>query len=78
MSPRLLRRWSASQAEGNAGQRALHMALFTLSKMAQGGIYDHLGGGFSRYSVDDRWMIPHFEKMLYDNGPLLELCANGA
>jgi uncharacterized protein len=71
----LLRRWSASQAEGNAGQRALHMALFTLSKMAQGGIYDHLGGGFCRYSVDDRWMIPHFEKMLYDNGPLLELCA---
>ena len=52
---------------------ALEIALFTLRKMAQGGIYDQLGGGFSRYSVDQRWMIPHFEKMLYDNGPLLRL-----
>ncbi len=43
--------------------------------MAAGGIYDHLGGGFSRYSVDQYWMIPHFEKMLYDNGPLLALYA---
>src|SRR5271169_7218706 len=41
--------------------------------MAEGGIYDQLGGGFCRYSVDERWMIPHFEKMLYDNGPLLRL-----
>ena len=49
------------------------MAKFTLSKMSQGGIYDHLGGGFYRYSVDEQWMIPHFEKMLYDNGPLLAL-----
>src|SRR5262249_12209022 len=38
-----------------------------------GGIYDHLGGGFSRYSVDERWLVPHFEKMLYDNAQLLEL-----
>ena len=44
--------------------------------MSEGGIYDHLGGGFSRYSVDQQWMIPHFEKMLYDNGPLLRLCAD--
>ncbi len=51
------------------------MALFTLEKMALGGIHDQLGGGFCRYSVDDRWMIPHFEKMLYDNGPLLALYA---
>jgi uncharacterized protein len=52
---------------------ARQMALFTLRKMAEGGIYDQLGGGFCRYSVDQRWMIPHFEKMLYDNGPLLRL-----
>jgi hypothetical protein len=43
--------------------------------MSAGGIYDHLGGGFSRYSVDDRWLVPHFEKMLYDNAQLLELLA---
>ncbi len=51
-------------------------ALFTLRKMAEGGIFDQLGGGFCRYSVDERWMIPHFEKMLYDNGPLLALYAD--
>ena len=43
--------------------------------MCEGGIYDHLGGGFSRYSVDERWLVPHFEKMLYDNAQLLELLA---
>lgn len=42
----------------------------TLDKMAAGGIYDHLGGGFARYSVDDKWLVPHFEKMLYDNSLL--------
>lgn len=52
---------------------ALRMPVFTLEKMARGGIYDQLGGGFCRYSVDQEWMIPHFEKMLYDNGPLLGL-----
>ena len=57
---------------------ALHAALFTLRKMAEGGLYDQLGGGFCRYSVDDYWMIPHFEKMLYDNGPLLALYAEAA
>ena len=56
-----------------AGDR--EMALFTLRKMGRGGIYDQIGGGFARYSVDDRWEIPHFEKMLYDNGPLLGLYA---
>jgi uncharacterized protein YyaL (SSP411 family) len=51
----------------------LDIAHTTLAHMAEGGIYDHLGGGFARYSVDDTWTIPHFEKMLYDNGPLLAL-----
>jgi hypothetical protein len=49
----------------------------TLEPMCEGGIYDHLGGGFSRYSVDERWLVPHFEKMLYDNAQLLELLALG-
>lgn len=49
----------------------------TLRKMALGGIYDQLGGGFSRYSVDDIWKVPHFEKMLYDNGQLLSVYAKG-
>jgi uncharacterized protein YyaL (SSP411 family) len=48
----------------------------TLRRMCEGGIYDQLGGGFCRYSVDAQWMIPHFEKMLYDNGPLLQLLAD--
>ena len=56
--------------------KALDMAYFTLEKMAEGGIYDQVGGGFCRYSVDAHWRIPHFEKMLYDNGPLLALYAN--
>ena len=47
----------------------------TLHHICEGGIYDHLGGGFSRYSVDERWLVPHFEKMLYDNAQLLELLA---
>jgi len=47
----------------------------TLDHICDGGIYDHLGGGFSRYSVDERWLVPHFEKMLYDNAQLLELLA---
>jgi uncharacterized protein YyaL (SSP411 family) len=57
---------------------ARHMASLTLTRMAEGGIYDQLGGGFSRYSVDDAWMIPHFEKMLYDNGQLLGAYAAAA
>ena len=47
----------------------------TLERMSEGGIYDHLGGGFSRYSVDEKWLVPHLEKMLYDNAQLLELLA---
>ena len=55
---------------------ALERATFTLRKMAMGGIYDQVGGGFARYSVDATWTIPHFEKMLYDNGWLLRLYAD--
>ena len=54
----------------------VEMAHTTLKRMCEGGIYDQLGGGFCRYSVDAQWMIPHFEKMLYDNGPLLALLAD--
>ena len=54
-------------------QNALDQALLTLNRMAEGGIYDQIGGGFARYSVDDQWFAPHFEKMLYDNGQLLSL-----
>ena len=56
--------------------QARDMALFSLRKMASGGVVDQLGGGFCRYSVDAQWAIPHFEKMLYDNGPLLHLYAD--
>ncbi len=59
----------------NDDQTAREMALNTLEQMANGGINDQLGGGFCRYSVDAQWMIPHFEKMLYDNGQLLALYA---
>jgi uncharacterized protein len=55
-----------------AGHHALHLML---ERMSQGGIYDHLGGGFARYSTDAVWLVPHFEKMLYDNAQLLELLA---
>ena len=55
---------------------AADMARLTLTRMCEGGIYDQLGGGFCRYSVDAEWQIPHFEKMLYDNGPLLQLLAD--
>ena len=50
---------------------ALHQALLSLDKMAQGGMYDHMGGGFARYSTDREWLVPHFEKMLYDNALLV-------
>ncbi len=66
----LLRGWRRS---GNAALRSA--AMLTLERMALGGIYDQLGGGFHRYSVDERWLVPHFEKMLYDNAQLLHLYA---
>ncbi len=72
---RLLRHWRASTLEAEPDIDALFMVSLTLTRMAEGGIYDQLGGGFCRYSVDRYWQIPHFEKMLYDNGPLLALYA---
>ncbi len=74
----LLRRWHASSAAPEPDLEALHMAMLTLRRMAEGGIDDQLGGGFCRYSVDEQWMIPHFEKMLYDNGALLAVYADAA
>lgn len=62
----LLRYWKKTSSK-----EGLEMVELTLEKMANGGIYDHLGGGFHRYSVDDRWLVPHFEKMLYDNALLV-------
>ena len=58
-------------AARTGSKEARHAAVFTLDAMARGGMYDHLGGGFHRYSVDERWVVPHFEKMLYDNAGLL-------
>ena len=66
-----LRHYSRSKNE-----RFLEMAVHTLNKMARGGIYDHLGGGFHRYSVDAKWLVPHFEKMLYDNAQLVRVYAH--
>jgi uncharacterized protein YyaL (SSP411 family) len=63
---RLLLRWHRRSHEA----RALEMATFTLERMAAGGLMDQVGGGFHRYSVDERWLVPHFEKMLYDNALL--------
>ena len=74
----LLRRWHASSRSSEPDDAALHMATLTLRRMADGGINDQLGGGFCRYSVDERWMIPHFEKMLYDNAALLAAYAQAA
>lgn len=54
----------------------LNALTLTLDRMARGGIFDHLGGGFSRYSVDEQWAVPHFEKMLYDNAQLIKLYAD--
>ncbi len=65
--------WRAGLRSGDA--RFFETVEHSLERMCEGGIYDHLGGGFSRYSVDERWLVPHFEKMLYDNAQLLELLA---
>ena len=58
-------------ADRHQDEKALSMAMHTLKRMADGGMYDQLGGGFARYSVDREWLIPHFEKMLYDQGCLI-------
>jgi len=74
----LLRTWRASADQDPPDLQALYMATLTLTRMAEGGLFDQLGGGFCRYSVDAYWMIPHFEKMLYDNGQLLAVGAQAA
>ena len=64
------------RAGGGCGARSYRSAVrLTLAHMSEGGIYDHLGGGYARYSTDERWLAPHFEKMLYDNAQILELLA---
>jgi uncharacterized protein YyaL (SSP411 family) len=65
--------WRAGARTGD--DRFFITTTLTLTQMSQGGIYDHLGGGYARYSVDDRWLVPHFEKMLYDNAQILDLLA---
>ncbi len=67
----LFRIYAREGAESRDGSHARDMALFTLKKMAEGGMHDHIGGGFHRYSVDRFWHIPHFEKMLYDQAQLV-------
>ena len=63
--------WRADKRSGTSGCR--DAVLLTLDRMCQGGIYDHLGGGFARYSTDAQWLVPHFEKMLYDNAQMLDV-----
>src|SRR5437899_2401911 len=70
VSLNFLARFYARDPKGESGKHALEMDLFTLRKMAAGGMHDHLGGGFHRYSVDRYWHVPHFEKMLYDQAQL--------
>jgi uncharacterized protein len=72
----LLREWRAGADSDTPDLHALYMSGLTLRRMGDGGINDQLAGGFCRYSVDEYWMIPHFEKMLYDNGSLLAVYAD--
>src|SRR6266404_2534499 len=65
--------WRAWLRSGRASTRLFDAVTVTLDRMCQGGIYDHLGGGFARYATDSEWLIPHFEKMLYDNAQLIDL-----
>ena len=67
--------WRSAVNRGNAQAREAFTV--TLEKMARGGVYDQLAGGFHRYSVDERWVVPHFEKMLYDNTELLRNYVHG-
>ncbi|MFO0453787.1 MAG: thioredoxin domain-containing protein [Pseudomonadota bacterium] len=75
---RLLRHWHSTASADLPDLEALWAATLTLTRMAEGGLYDHVGGGFARYSTDRWWMIPHFEKMASDNGRLLALYADAA
>jgi len=67
-----------TMAERSGDERLADAVTLTLTHVSQGGIYDHLGGGFARYSVDHLWLVPHFEKMLYDNAQLVSLLARVA
>jgi uncharacterized protein len=67
--PQFLLRWAVRHND----KEAIKMVLHTCDAMAAGGMYDQLGGGFARYSVDEKWLVPHFEKMLYDNAQLIHL-----
>jgi uncharacterized protein YyaL (SSP411 family) len=71
LAMRCWRRFRADAGSRKQANEALDVVTLTLDKMARGGIYDHLGGGFARYSTDERWLVPHFEKMLYDNAQLV-------
>ncbi|HUY83527.1 MAG TPA: DUF255 domain-containing protein, partial [Steroidobacteraceae bacterium] len=75
MIERALRHWRSTSAGAAPDLRGLYMAALSLTRMAEGGLYDAIGGGFHRYAVDRAWRIPHFEKMLYDNATLLALYA---
>lgn len=66
----------ARDPESDFGRRCLHMCVYTLRKMSYGGIHDHVGQGFSRYATDGEWHVPHFEKMLYDQGQLMKSYAD--
>ena len=70
---RLLSHWAHTRRLGGNDKDSLDKVMTSLTNMARGGIYDHLGGGFCRYATDNKWMIPHFEKMLYDNAQLLSV-----
>jgi uncharacterized protein YyaL (SSP411 family) len=71
--PSMVLEFLLREHERSGNTDALHMAVRTLESMARGGIYDQLAGGFARYSVDAAWVVPHFEKMLYDNAQLLRV-----
>ena len=68
---------SSNCYQASGGSRLLEVAAFTLEKMGSGGVYDQMAGGFHRYSVDERWCVPHFEKMSYDNSELLKNFLHG-
>jgi uncharacterized protein YyaL (SSP411 family) len=74
---RALRRSAAVDADSQLGERIDHVCHHTLRAMAHGGLFDQFGGGFARYSVDSHWLIPHFEKMLYDNALLIDAYTRG-
>jgi uncharacterized protein YyaL (SSP411 family) len=75
--PQPMAQEALAAAAAHGDERALTALTTSLDAMAAGGIYDHLGGGFARYAVDGVWLVPHFEKMLYDNALLIRLYLHG-